>query len=742
MAEQIASLFVAIGANLAGLNEGLSQAQGKLKTVGDRMAGIGKTLTAAVTLPLVGIGVASVKMAADFEQQMALAQLSLRDTGVSMETVQDYALKMGADTVYNAQEMALALTGLGKAGLNWEEIAGDMSGRTGVLAAVTNLAAASNLELAQAADVVTVAMATFNRPAGDAVAIVDNLVMAADASVAEVSDLAEGLASAGPVMASFGWSMEDTTTALALLSERGIRGAEAGTALRSMMTNIMRPTDQVKDALAALNVNLYDSEGHLKTLPVLLGELSGALTIGATRTSQMSSMTEVEEKELKRLQSRHESIRNSISDYQMGLKGATWTEEKRREKVAELQGELANLEGVMAPLIARSQEYVLVTQDMTEEQRNQLIQTLAGTYGMRAMTTLVEEGTEGWEGMTEAIKEGAPAQEVADIMMDTLKGRIEELKGSVETLAIKFGSTLSPVIKEIVDKRLIPLADVLGELDEEQMAGLAKLGLVIAGIGPGLLILGKLPVFLGALISPIGLLAIGATILGGALYLSSEKGKDARASLRDLSDDLKKKEGLAELGEWIDKIADFADALAGIGQWFRDATKWGQEFFGTWEKGGVLGAEKKEGALTWEQHGEVGQRAWDKIKTDFVTGLKFAVDIVASLVAPPEAQAFADEEAFQAYLDLMKLELPTDISLPEDKMGDQIEAIQGIVTDYPIELPLTLQPDMGQIEESGRRAGRAWKREFDKATGSTTGDAADWPAGGVMDELQAGGVAW
>ena len=118
MAEQIASLFVAIGANLAGLTEGLSQAQSKLKTVGDRMGSIGRGLTAAVTLPLIGIGVASVKMAADFEQQMALAQLSLRDTGVSMETVSDYALKMGADTIFNAQEMALALTGLGKAGLD------------------------------------------------------------------------------------------------------------------------------------------------------------------------------------------------------------------------------------------------------------------------------------------------------------------------------------------------------------------------------------------------------------------------------------------------------------------------------------------------------------------------------------------------------------------------------------------------------------------------------------------------
>lgn len=741
MAEQIASLFVAIGANLAGLTEGLSQAQSKLKTVGDRMGSIGRGLTAAVTLPLVGIGVASVKMAADFEQQMALAQLSLRDTGVSMETVSDYALKMGADTIFNAQEMALALTGLGKAGLNWEEIAGDMSGATGVLAAVTNLAAASNLELAQAADVVTVAMATFGRPAEDAVDIVDNLVMAADASVAEVSDLSDALASAGPVMASFGWDMEDVVTALALLSERGIRGSDAGTALRSMMTNLMRPTDQVKDALGLLNVNLYDSENRLKALPELIGELSDALTIGAKRTSQMSSMTGEEETELKRLQSRHDSLRNSISDYQMGLKGTTWTEEKRREKVAELQAELTNLEQAMAPLIASSQEYTLVTQELTEEQRNQLIQTLAGTYGMRAMTTLLEEGTEGWEGMTEAIGEGATAQEVADIMMDTLKGRIEELKGSVETLAIKFGGTLSPIIKELVDERLLPLVDVLGGLDEEQMAGLAKLGLVIAGIGPGLLLLSKLPVLLGLLTSPLGLVAIGAGLLGTAWYMTTDEGIKFRTALRGLSGELKKEEGTRAIGEWIDKITDFLDALERLGlkideiqrkmatfrkeraepllvqepmkpavpgmptaeeAWeeyskgllkedfwgkLRDKiTEWGQGFFGTWEKGGVLGAEKKEGALL----------------------------------------------------------IPMTFGLTEEALPDaleQFELLEGTLTEEPIAFSLTLEPDIAQIERSAEKAAAAWKRRFNAEVGGDTGPAGALP-GGVMAELHAGGVAW
>ena len=717
MPEQIASLFVAIGANLAGLNQGLSQAQSKLKTVGQRMGSLGRTLSMAVTAPLIGIGVAAVSMAANFEQQMALAQLALRKTGVSMETVSDYALKMGADTIFNAQEMALALTGLGKAGLDWEEIAGDMTGTTGVLAAVTNLATASDLELAQAADTVTVAMATFDRSADDAVDIVDNLVMAADASVASVGDLAAGLASAGPVMASFGWSMEDVITALALLSERGIRGSEAGTALRSMMTNLMRPTDQVKDALGLLNVNLYDSENRLKTLPQLIGELSQALTIGAKRTSQMSSMTKEEKNELERLQKQHDSLRRGVADYERGIKGATWSEERRREKVAELQEQLMNLDRVMAPLIASSQEYTTVTQELTEEQRNQLIQTLAGTYGMRAMTSLLDEGTEGIEEMTEAIEEGATAQEVADIMMDSLVGRIEELKGSVETLSIKFGGTFSPIIKELVDERLIPLVDVLTELDDETLRGLAKIGLILAGIGPGLIILSKLPALLGVLISPLGLVGIAAGLLGTAWFMATDEGIKFRSALRGLSGDLKKKEGLAALGEWVDKFTNFLDKLEQLWQRIEKIDKWIKEF----REKGVEPSIKTEPAPvavagmptteeTWKElsRGLLAEdfKTWaaQAVKTYFLTGLEFVVD----LVTPPETQFFADEAAFQAYI-------------------DQIE----------VDLPITVQPDMGQIEESGRRAGIVWKAGFDSATGGITDGAG---SEGILAALQAGGI--
>lgn len=746
MPEQIASLFVAIGANLAGLNQGLMQAQGKLKTVGQSMGRLGRTLSMAVTAPLIGIGVAAVKMAANFEQQMGLAQLALRDTGVSMETVEDYADKMGASTIYNALEMASAITGLGKAGLDWEEIAGDMSGTTGVLTAVTSLATASELDLAQAADVVAVAMSTFGRPAEDVVDIVNSLVQSADASVAEVDDLAEALNSAGPVMAGFGYELEDVNIALAILSEGGQRGSIAGRGLRSMFNNLMRPVDKVRDALGLLNVNLYDSAGQLKDMPAIIGELDAALTIGATRTLKMSAATGKQTKELKRLQSRHDSIRNSISDYQMGLKGASWSEEKRREKVAELQGQLVNLERVMGPLIASSQEYTAVTKEMTEELRNELIATLAGTFGQVAMNTLLKGGIEGWEEMAEKIENAATAEEVAAIFTESLLGKIEELQGGVETLAKNFGQALSPAIQEIVEDRLIPLVDVLGELDEEQMVGLAKLGLILAGIGPALMGIAILPKLLGALLSPLGLAAIAVGLLSGAWYMAEDGGIKFRAALRGLSGDLKKKEGLQELGEWIDRFVDLLDALSELGHWIEVQ---GDKISSFFEKaqpflGRMIKQEPTAAAIPGMPTTEETWEAYVK-EPEIIEGWHELLGVLRDKITE-WGQGFFGTWAEGGVLGAegidMPVEVPMTFGLAEEAIPDaveQFEMIEGVLTEKPIELGLTLQPDMDQIEQSGREAGGRWKWAFDSATGGLTSGGG---GGGIMDALQAAGIAW
>lgn len=289
MALQVASLFAAIGADVSGLHAGLADASDALSHFGDKIAKIGKKLTVGVTLPILALGGVAAKMAGDFEQGIALLGIAMDRAEGDMASVSDYALQMGADTIFGAQEMVAAMTGLAKAGQSWEQIAGDMTGTTGTLAATTNLAAGSSLELADAADAISVAMATFGLKTEDATWIADSFVKTADASVAEVQHLVDAMRTFGPVAASYGFSLQDVNTALAILSQRGIVGAQAGTALRSMFTNMMRDVDGVTDLWTDLGISMFDASGNMRDFPAIMADLGEAMA-GMTQEQSLATI--------------------------------------------------------------------------------------------------------------------------------------------------------------------------------------------------------------------------------------------------------------------------------------------------------------------------------------------------------------------------------------------------------------------------------------------------------------------
>lgn len=430
---------------------GLDNVERSSASLGERMtrglATVGTALTAGVTLPLVGIGTTAAKVAADFESQMNVLTVAARSSGTGLEDLRQAALAVGADTELigiSAAEAADAMTNFYKAGLDTTDIFGDLEGYlegnislTGALRAAVDLAAASELDLAQASDVVAIAMATFGLSAEDAGRIADSFVGSADASLASVGDLAQAMINFGPTAASFGFTLEQANTALALLSTRGIKGAEAGTALKSMLTNMMSNTNAVKDAWRDLGVSLYDSEGAMRALPDVIGDLETAMA------------------------------------------------------------------------------------GMTEQQRNQYIQTLAGTYGMKALQTLLAEGKSGWDDMTASIEDAATAQEVANARTQGFHSAIEQLQGVIETLLIQVGT---PLIENFLTPAARWLGEMAGSLSEKLTPALAdflvKGALVVAAAGPVALLLAQLPKLIGFLTGPVGLIA-GVIGLGIAFELQT-----------------------------------------------------------------------------------------------------------------------------------------------------------------------------------------------------------------------------
>lgn len=426
------------------------KASGVLTAIGRSAGGIGLALAgmaAAGTAALGAITAKAVSVASEFEDEMATMALAAKGAGATLEEIEGFALKMGAETVFSAAEAAEAMTGLFKTGMNAREVMGDMSGDSGVLAAAMNLAAAAELDLAQSSDIVSIAMKTFGIEADDATKIVDNYVRAADASVAEVEDLASAMQNIGPVAAQFGIPMEDLNTALAILSQRGIQGAQAGTALKSMFTSMMRPTDQVQDALRALGISLYDTEGNMRTLPQIVSQFEQALNGARTVMIETSGRTEEQNKELERLQGLYESTSRRISDYEHGIKGATMTEKTRQRTLAGLQTQLAAIGGEISDLKGIESTYEKQVVSLTEKQRHQAIQTVAGFRGMLGLNTLLQEGTAGWQEMEQAIAEASSASAYAEARMGTFSGVMEALKGTLETTLITAGK---PLIEEFL----------------------------------------------------------------------------------------------------------------------------------------------------------------------------------------------------------------------------------------------------------------------------------------------------
>jgi TP901 family phage tail tape measure protein len=210
-----------------------------------------------------------------------------------MEQLGAVALAVGNDQNSlgaSARGAAEAMTMLYKGGLTTNEILGDMQGYlsgttelTGALRAAFDLAAATELDVAQAADVAVVALSTFGREleteaerADFAVGALDFLVRTANASVSEVEDLTGALSYVGPAAQVAGWSLQDVGVAMGLMSNAGMRGTTIGTSLNGMFVDLTETTKKSQVALDEMRISLFD-EGEMRPLVDIVGQFDVAL---------------------------------------------------------------------------------------------------------------------------------------------------------------------------------------------------------------------------------------------------------------------------------------------------------------------------------------------------------------------------------------------------------------------------------------------------------------------------------
>ncbi|OEK65331.1 hypothetical protein AST00_10430 [Staphylococcus equorum] len=242
----------------------------KINKVGESMKSVGRSMSMYVTAPVVaGFGLAA-KTSIDFDDSMRKVKATSGATGKEFNSLRDKALEMGKTTKFSASESADSLNFMALAGWSSKEM---MSGIGGVM----DLAAASGTELGLTSDIVTDSLTAFGMKAKDSGKFADVLAQTSSKANTDVKGLGDAFKYAAPVAGALGYSVEDTSVAIGLMSNAGIKGEKAGTALRTMFTNLAKPTKAMKDKMDELGISITDSNGEMLPMRDVMDQLRSSM---------------------------------------------------------------------------------------------------------------------------------------------------------------------------------------------------------------------------------------------------------------------------------------------------------------------------------------------------------------------------------------------------------------------------------------------------------------------------------
>jgi TP901 family phage tail tape measure protein len=253
------TIWVKVRADLLDFNRKMQMMQQKMQKVGGQLKSVGSSMSLGLTAPIALFGAATLKAAGDFEAGMNKVKAVSGATGAEFEKLRNQAKQLGATTQFSASQSADAMGFLAMAGLEANEIYSAMPD-------TLNLAAAAQIEMGSAADIVTNILTGMQIPLEELPHAVDVMAKAFTSSNTDLQQLGQGMKFVGPVAGAFGVNIETTTAALGLLSNAGMQAGLAGTGFRKVLTKLV--SSQKK-----LGVQTLDSSGKLLPLADILDAL-------------------------------------------------------------------------------------------------------------------------------------------------------------------------------------------------------------------------------------------------------------------------------------------------------------------------------------------------------------------------------------------------------------------------------------------------------------------------------------
>jgi len=250
--------------SITAMNKGTMRIAGDIQKAGDTIAGVGAKMTAAVTVPIVGAGVAAVKTAADFESSMSGVKAIMGEKWDDGLTEQ--AKHLGATTAWTAREVGEAMQYTAMAGWDAKQ---NMEGLNGILSA----ASAGGIGLAEATDVMVGALAGFGEGADQAEKYADIMTATFTNTKTDMLGLGESYKYVGSLAGTLGYDFAEVNTAIGIMGNASIDGSQAGTTLRTALLNMTGDSKEVKKAMGELGISMSNSDGTMKSFSDVMHDM-------------------------------------------------------------------------------------------------------------------------------------------------------------------------------------------------------------------------------------------------------------------------------------------------------------------------------------------------------------------------------------------------------------------------------------------------------------------------------------
>ena len=396
-------------------------------------------LTKTAATKLAGLAKSSVSVGMNFDASMSQVAATMGTTVDQIDNLTKVAKEMGSTTKFTATQAADALNYLALAGYDADKAAE-------VLPSVLNLAAAGGMDLAYASDLVTDAMASLNIEANkqNVDDFGNKLAMAASKANANVSQLGEAILTVGGTAANLKGGTTELTTALGLLANVGIKGAEGGTHLRNIILSLQSPTDEAAKKMQKLGLQVYDSQGKMRGLNDILSDLNSA----------MNGMT----------QGQKDSIINQLFN-KTDLAAVNGLLAAQGEQWDTLAAQIDNADGAMGQMaetqIDNLQGAMTIMSSAFEGMQLAVYDELEPT-----LTEAVKWGTDCLTQLTTALSEGGPEAMLAaagEIISDLAAGIAEQLPGLMTT-GVEIITQLAQNLTDTMPVMLDTGAEVLAAL--------------------------------------------------------------------------------------------------------------------------------------------------------------------------------------------------------------------------------------------------------------------------------------